>query len=162
MRFVIRNPFDFFQKIGPVKESFMILLISAGVFAVFNELSIFYGFTKYSTKIGPVESIIGNFFLIVVGFLIVTVVLYLVSITIKKVVGLKSLIFIISYSFMPLLIGGWIPIGFITAIVGMLSFFYMLIGVHIILQTSYKKAFFITLIEFCLLAFLIIAVNLKF
>ena len=84
----------------------MILLISAGVFAVFNELSIFYGFTKYSTKIGPVESIIGNFFLIVVGFLIVTVVLYLVSITIKKVVGLKSLIFIISYSFMPLLIGG--------------------------------------------------------
>ena len=45
---------------------------------------------------------------------------------------------------------------------GMLSFFYMLIGVHIVLKTSYKKAFIITLVEFCILALLIIIVNVKF
>lgn len=162
MRFVIRNPFEFFKKVATVKESLIILLASAGVFVIFNELSIFYGFTKYTVKIGHIGSIIGNFFLILVGFFIVVFVLHLICIIIKKRIGLKSLIFIISYSFMPLLIGGWIPMGVVTAIVGMLSFFYMLIGVHIVLRTSYKRAFFITLIEFCILALLIIAVNIKF
>ena len=159
MRFVIRSPFDFFQKTAPLKESLLVLLISTGIFVFFNELSIYYGFTKYAQKVGHLESITGNFFSVLVGFFIISFVLYFIS---NRKIDLKQAIFIISYSFMPLLIGGWIPVGFVTAIVGMLSFFYMLIGVHIVLKTSYKKAFIITLVEFCILALLIIIVNVKF
>ena len=162
MRFNVSNPFEFFKKIASLKESIAILLISATVFVAFNEISIRTGFTKYMPKAGPVQSIISNFIAILAGFLIISVFLYIMFRLCKKKISIKSVVFVVAYSFMPLLLVGWIPMGFVTAIAALLSFFYLLIGASVVASISYKKSFIIALIEFCILAALVIAVNILF
>ncbi|MDI6721448.1 MAG: YIP1 family protein [Candidatus Aenigmarchaeota archaeon] len=142
MKLLIDSPNGFFKR---SKEDFLeaviyMMLITA-VFIVFNEASIRIGLTKYVPRVGIIESIIINYFALVTGFFQLV---FVFSLLFARKFGLiKSYVksfFVLAYAGTPIFLIGWIPFGIMKGIALIWAMFFLVIGINIKMNCTYKKS----------------------
>jgi len=141
MEILLDNPFKFFKKERTIRHAASYLAVFAGIFVIFNEISIRLEFTKFMPIFGVLESMILNFILVIVGVIVISFIL--------KVIG-KIKFFhsfgIISYSMTPFLLIGWIPFAVFSILSLVWSMIFITAGIQMKTKMSYKKSFFFVVI----------------
>lgn len=131
------------------------------LFATLNELSIMAGITQYIPKAGHLQSIVINFFSISGGLVILAVILAFITATFTRFKhfsqNMPKSFFLLSYSFTPMFLMGWVPFLVIKIMALAWSLFFLALGIRIKFRESMKNSFYITgmvLLAILLLSFI--------
>jgi predicted membrane channel-forming protein YqfA (hemolysin III family) len=143
--FLLDDPFRFFRKKKPSFSKTIIYVIEiSAIFSALNQASIFFGLTQSKLTYGHIETFFIIFISLVFGIFIVSLIFSLISLGKINKRSYMLAFYILAYSITPFMLFGWIPHAAVKVALLLWGIAFIIIGIHIKMNKTYKHAVIIT------------------